>query len=216
MRKYDIVLFDFDGTLMDSEPGIKQCITLALDHFGFTYDDKVLHAMIGPPFRVSMREFFHTEGDVVEEMISIYRGRYETDGWKNGRIYDGVEELLKKLKADGFTLAVATSKPLKFTNIIIDGFDLRKYFDFIGGAEYDGSRDSKTEVIEYVLENLGVEDRSRVVLVGDRKYDTIGAAQSGIDCVGVLWGYGTREELQQNGATYILETPADVYDFLTE
>lgn len=210
MKKYDYILFDLDGTVTDSKPGIITCIKYALDSKGICYTQEVLDKMIGPPFRVSMQEFFGLEMDVIEQLIALYRGMYEKGGWKDCKIYDGVTELLSRLKDGGKRLAIATSKPIKFTSIMTAGLDLNKYFDYVGGASCDASKESKADVIELVLEKLGVSDRSKVLMLGDRKYDIIGARAAGVDVAGVLWGYGSREELESYEPDYILSTPSDV------
>lgn len=215
-KKYNTILFDLDGTLIDSKEGIVDCIGHALNTKNVEYTNDIIDKMIGPPFRVSMKEFLGLDGDTVEELISLYRGKYEISGWKQCRVYDGVVELLKKLKNDGFTLATATSKPLKYTNYIIDGQDLRKYFDYIGGATGDNKGEAKSDVINSVFKNLDIKDKSKVLMIGDRLYDIEGAKVCGIDSAGILWGYGSREELEEYNADYIFETPNDVYEFLTK
>lgn len=214
MSQYNTVFFDLDGTITDSKPGILRCIRLALDAKHIPYTEAQLDLMVGPPFRVSMRELLGVEGEIVEELIRIYRGEYEIAGWRECRVYDGMEDLFKRLRESGKRLAVATSKPLRFTNKMLNELGLSKYFDFIGGAESDSSRDSKIEVIRYVMENLKMENGDGVLMVGDRLYDIDGAKLAGMDSAGVLWGYGTREELTAHGATYLFETPDKLGDFL--
>lgn len=216
MKNYKYVLFDLDGTVTDSKPGIVNCIRYALDSKGIAYTSDVLDQMVGPPFRVSMKEFFGLELDEIEDLITLYRGKYEAGGWRDCKIYDGVTDMLAKLKAAGKTLAIATSKPIKFTSIMVDGLDLRKYFAYVGGASTDASKEAKADVIELVLENLKVEDKSEVLMVGDRKYDIIGAKTVGVDCVGVLWGYGSVEELKSYGADYFANTPSELVQMLLE
>ncbi|MBR4800509.1 MAG: HAD-IA family hydrolase [Clostridia bacterium] len=210
MKDYDYILFDLDGTLTDSKPGIVNCIRYAFDKHGIEYTDAILDKMVGPPFRVSMKEFFGLELDQIEELIKAYRGAYENDGWRDISVYDGVFDMLGKLKTAGKRLAVATSKPIKFTRIIIDEMGFKKYFDFIGGASQDASKESKADVINLALDNLGVKDRSKVLMVGDRSYDIVGAKECGVDVAAVLWGYGNREEFETCGADYIVDAPSDV------
>ena len=210
MKNYDYILFDFDGTLADSKPGIVNCIRHTLDKHGIAYTDAILDKMVGPPFRVSMKEFFGLELDQIEDLIADYRGEYATGGWRACSVYDGIEDALATLKAAGKHLAVATSKPIKFTSVIVDELGLKKYFEFVGGASADASKESKADVINLALENLGVKDKSKVLMVGDRLYDIVGAKECGIDVVAGLWGYGDREEFETYGATYIVDTPADV------
>lgn len=208
--KFDAVLLDFDGTLADSMESILVCIKHALDGVGIPYTEEQLKKMVGPPFRVAMREMYGvTDEERVERLIKIYRTEYEHDGW-HCELFAGIEDMLSALRAHGVRLAVATSKPLKFTNQIVDGLDLRKYFDFVGGAESDNSRDSKADVIEYVLAALAPIDRSRVLMVGDRLYDIDGAKRTGVASAGVLWGYGDRAELEAHGADYIVDKPEDI------
>lgn len=210
MKVYNTVLFDLDGTLTDSKPGILRCIKLALDEKGISYTQDILDKMVGPPFRISMKEFFGIEGEIVEELIKIYRAEYEVDGWKECSIYDGVTDLLKTLKSKGIRVALATSKPLKFTLLMMDGLDLSKYFDFIGGASSDSSKESKADVIRSVFDALNLKSGDSVLMVGDRLYDIVGAKECGIDCAAVAWGYGSFEEFEEYGADYVLRSPADV------
>lgn len=214
MKKYDYILFDLDGTITDSKPGIIRCIKFALDAKGISYEPSVLDKMVGPPFRVSMHDYLGLETDVIEELISLYRGEYEVGGWRECRIYPHVVEMFEALKAEGKRLAVATSKPIKFTSLMMDGLGLRKYFDFIGGASSDSSKEAKCDVIELVLENLKVKDRSRVLMVGDRLFDIEGAHKCGIDCAAVMWGYGDRDEFKKYGADYIVDTPKDTVSLI--
>lgn len=213
-KDYDYILFDLDGTLTDSKEGIQECIKYALDTEGIDYEPSVLDKMIGPPFRVSMKEFLGLDMPMVEKLIAHYRGEYSKYGWMHNKVYDGVPDMLAALKNAGKTLAVATSKPVKFTNMIMKGFDLEKYFDYVGAASSDVSREAKCDVIENVLEILGVKDRSKVLMVGDRKYDIEGAKVCKIDCCAVLYGYGSKKEFVENGATYIAEKPCNVVDLV--
>ncbi|MEG2450763.1 MAG: HAD hydrolase-like protein, partial [Clostridia bacterium] len=210
MSNYDTILFDLDGTLFDTESGVKKSISYCLDAFGYEYTPEVLHAMIGPPFRVSMKKFFGVDPENSEKFIKKYREHYTDFGWYDCKPFDGVEQLLIDLKSAGFRLAVATSKPIFFTNQIINKFGFDKYFDFVGGALSDCSRDTKSSVINFVLEGLNIEDKSKVVIVGDRLYDIEGAHLSGIDSIAILWGYGNLKEFNDYKATYILDTPSDV------
>lgn len=214
MKEYDYILFDLDGTLTDSKPGIVECIAYALEKENIPYTQSILDKMVGPPFRVSMKEYFGLDMPMIEKLIEIYRGVYEVSGYKNCKVFDGVREMLQTLKDAGKTLAVATSKPIKFTNLIMRDFDLGKYFDFVGGASSDASKEAKRDVVRMVLDNLKVEAKSKVLMVGDRLYDIEGAHLEGIDCAAVLYGYGNREEFERYNAEYILETPKDVVNLV--
>ena len=211
MKVYDYILFDLDGTVSDSKPGIISCIKHALDGKGIKHPPaEVFDKMVGPPFRVSMKEFLGLDMPMIEQLITLYRGKYEVDGWRDCRLYDGIVDVFNALKANGKKLAIATSKPLKFTHLMIEGLGLTEYFDFIGGATCDASKETKADVIELVLENLKVDDVSKVLMLGDRLYDIEGAHALGVDCAAVMWGYGSREEFEEYGADYILDKPEDI------
>ena len=215
MGGYDTVFFDLDGTITDSKPGILKCIRHALDAKGVPYTEEQLDQMVGPPFRVSMRDILGvTDTALIEDMIRFYRGEYEVSGWRDCTVYPGMRELFARLKDGGIRLAVATSKPLRFTVMMLDGLELSRYFDFIGGAESDSSRDSKIAVIRYVMENLGMRSPEGALMVGDRLYDMDGAKEAGMHSAGVLWGYGGREELIAHGADYLFSSPEKLGDFL--
>lgn len=215
MGGYDTVFFDLDGTITDSKPGILKCIRHALDAKGVPYTEEQLDQMVGPPFRVSMRDILGvTDTAIIEDMIRLYRGEYEVSGWRDCTVYPGMRELFARLKEGGIRLAVATSKPLRFTVMMLDGLELSRYFDFIGGAESDSSRDSKIAVIRYVMENLGMRSPEGALMVGDRLYDIDGAKEAGMHSAGVLWGYGGREELIAHGADYLFSSPEKLGDFL--
>ena len=215
MTRYDKIFFDLDGTITDSKPGILKCIRRALDVKGVAYTEAQLDLMVGPPFRVSMREILGVRDTaLIEDMIRLYRADYEVSGWKDCSVYPGMRELFDRLSGAGLTLAVATSKPLRFTTMMLDELGLSRYFAFIGGAESDSSRDSKIEVIRYVMSNLGMSTSESALMVGDRLYDIDGAKQADMDSAGVLWGYGDREELISHGADYLFASPNDLGDFL--
>lgn len=210
MKYYDYILFDLDGTLTDSKPGIIECIAYALEKENVPYTNQILDKMVGPPFRVSMHDFLGLEMPEIEKLIGIYRGVYEEYGYKNCKVFEGVEQMLSALKNAGKVLGVATSKPIKFTQMIMRDFDLGKYFDYVAGASSDASKEAKSDVIQGALENLGVKDKSMVLMVGDRLYDIEGAHMQGIDCAAVLYGYGSKEEFEEYKAEYILAAPDDV------
>lgn len=213
---YKYILFDLDGTITDPFEGISKCIVYALESFGIKVEDTgELVSFIGPPLFDQFKVYCGFDDEQAEKAVRKYRERYSTVGWKECTLVDGTEELLKELKANGKVLAVATSKPECFAVPILEHFGIDRYFDFIGGAELDhGGRNSKDAVIEYVLEKLGVPDRSEAVIVGDRFHDIDGAKKTGIGSVGVLSGYGSREELEEHGADHIGSDMRDVLKFL--
>lgn len=207
MKNYDVILFDLDGTLTDSSPGIINSIIYALNKYGISVaDTAVLRKFLGPPLHESFKEHFGFDDEKAMEAVHYYREYFSTKGLLENEVYDGVYELLKCLSDNGKRLVVATSKPQQFTDRIMKHFDLEKYFEFIAGSNMDGTRSKKAEVIEYALNKCRITDRSNVVMVGDRKHDIIGAKIVGIDSIGVEYGYGDYDELNTAGATYIVKT----------
>jgi len=214
-KNFKYALIDLDGTLINSESGIKRCLKLSLASIGIeNVTDQRIKEMIGPPFRVSMKVFYNLEAEAVDKMLRVYRGQYDIDGWSDIAIYDGIFDLLKALKDEGIILAVATSKPRRFTEKIVKQFGFLPYFSYVGAADADGINERKSEVIKSVFENLHIENPDDVVMIGDTKYDIIGAKECGIASLGVLWGFGKYEEIDAAGADYILERPNDVAKFL--
>lgn len=198
------ILFDLDGTLTDSGEGIINCATLALRHFGLpipAYED--MRTFVGPPLRDSFIRF-GVPADQADEAIRVYRSRYIPTGMFENTPYPGIRELLEKLRAEGYTLYVATSKPEEMSVTILEKFDLAKYFHRICGASIDSSRSTKDAVIAYLLESSGAKED--MVMVGDTKYDILGAKAHGIPAIGVGWGYGEVEEMEEAGAVGIAET----------
>ena len=195
------ILFDLDGTLTDSGEGIINCAILALEHFGLPIPDREeMRTFVGPP----LHESFIRHGvpaDKTDEAIRVYRSRYIPIGAYENTPYPGVEELLKALKAQGHTLYVATSKPEGMSVRILEHFGLAHYFDRICGASMDTSSSTKEDVIAYLLELSGRDEN--ILMVGDTKFDVIGAAAHGIPTIGVSWGYGKVEEMVEAGAKAI-------------
>ena len=189
--RFHTLLFDLDGTVTDSGPGIMNSVRYALEKAGMqSPEEKELRAFIGPPLHEQFQSFC---GITAEQAV-----------------YDGVIPMLHELKEKGCRILLATSKPEKFARIIADHFGFARYFDFIGGANLDGSRTDKLEVIEYVLAECGVEERSDVLMVGDRRYDIEGARSAGVHSMGVLYGYGSREEIESAEPDFIAEIPNEI------
>lgn len=212
---YNYVLFDLDGTLTNSELGITKSVQHALRKFGIEVEDRtVLRPFIGPPLGESFQVFYGMSVEESEQAIKYYRERFSVKGLYENEVYPGVEKMLQDLKEGGKKLILATSKPEKFTMLILEHFDLLKYFDFVAGATMDGSRGEKADVIRYALELSGIEDKSEVIMIGDRKFDILGAKENGLASMGVLYGFGDREELTEAGADYIVETAEDIVKIL--
>ncbi|MBQ8960622.1 MAG: HAD-IA family hydrolase [Ruminococcus sp.] len=211
MSRYRVLLFDLDGTLTDSAPGIVNCARYALAEMGLPEPEDLM-CFVGPPLYVSFPKFCGLDEAQTKEAIRLYRERYATIGLFENGVYPGIPEMLMRLKNSGKRLFAATSKPEKFARQIMDRYGLSQFFEFIGGAALDGSRDDKNDVIDYVLETAGITDRSQVIMIGDREQDVLGAEKCGIPCMGVLWGYGSREEL--SASSLLAETPSEAADIL--
>ena len=202
MRK--TVLFDLDGTLTDSGEGIINCAALALRHFGLPVPTREeMRVFVGPPLYETFQKF-GVPADKTDEAIQVYRSRYIPTGMFENTPYPGVKGLLETLKNEGYTLYVATSKPEEMSMTLLEKFGLAPYFDRICGASTDTSRSTKDAVIAYLLESSGAKED--MVMVGDTKYDVLGAKAHGIPAIGVSWGYGSVEEMQVAGAVGIADT----------
>lgn len=215
MKNYTTVLFDLDGTITDPGLGITNSVAYALEKFGIEVADRTeLYKFIGPPLYESFEKFYGLSHEDALKAVDIYREYYRPKGIFECFVYDGIVELLQRLKSEGKTVIVATSKPEEFAKQIMDHFDLTQYFTYIAGATMDGSRILKADIIDYALKSCGVTDLSGVVMVGDREHDVLGAKKIGVDSIGVLFGYGDRAEHETAGATYIAETPHDIGKFI--
>lgn len=206
------IFFDLDGTLTDSGEGITNCAALALEHFGLPVPDKkTLGVFVGPPLRETFLKF-GVKPEQIEEAVRVFRGRYTTVGKFENIPYPGIPELLQTLKDHGHRLFVATSKPEVTALEIMEKFQLSPYFEKICGATLDGSRDSKSSVIAYLLNTCaGI---SQAVMVGDTAFDVLGAAEHRIPTIGVAWGYGNVTEMQEAGAVSIANTPQELLELL--
>jgi len=213
MDNFRYLFFDLDGTLTDSQEGIINCVKHAMDTMGLDMPERP-ERFLGPPLYDSFAEYCGLDSEQVIEAVRIYRERYKSIGLFENSVYKGIPEMLERLKNGGRILFVATSKPEVFAVRILEKFGLSHYFRFIGGADINGSRNEKWEVIEHVLEKNGITDKSSVLMIGDRYNDVNGAEKSGIRCMGVLWGYGSEDELSQAGADYIAETPQKAADMI--
>lgn len=214
--KYEYVLFDLDGTLTDPEEGITKSFQYALEFYGIHETDRTkLLSIIGPSLRGSFVRFGVAEEDVEDAMVK-YRERFGTVGLFENAAYPGIHDVLAQVKATGAKVALATAKPTLYALQIMERFELAPYFDYMLGSEMDGRRGEKVEVIRDVLEHFGNPDPSTCVMVGDRRYDMGGAKLCGMDGIGVLYGYGTRDELEEAGAKYLAETVADLQKLLCE
>lgn len=208
------ILFDLDGTLTDSGEGIINCAILGLQHFGLPIPDRsTLRVFVGPPLHETFIKF-GVPADKAEEAVAVYRSRYVPIGMFENAPYPGIREVLETLKRQGHTLYVATSKPEWMAEEILRKFELDGYFDRICGATMDTSRTEKSQVIAYLLNLIGGAEHA--VMVGDTKYDVIGAAAHSIPTVGVSWGYGEVADMQEAGAAAIANTMDELLQYLTK
>jgi len=200
MHTKTVILFDLDGTLTDSVQGITRSMTFALEHFGVSVPDlTALNRFVGPPLATAFREMGVDEADI-EAAMAKYRERFSAVGIFENAPYPGIHEALASLRNAGKTLAVATSKRWDYAVRIVAHFGLAEYFSFVGGSELDHTRTDKAEVMAYTLAQLGNPDPATVCMVGDREHDIAGAQALGLPAIGVLWGYGSRAELEEAGA----------------
>lgn len=203
-----VILFDLDGTLTDSAPGITACVQYALEKMGKPEKDlDKLRSFVGPPLKGQFMSYAGFSQEEAQEAVRYYRERYSESGMYENSLYPGVRELLAYLKDRGCVLAVASSKPEVYVRQILDHFHITEFFREIVGAGMDEKRTTKAEVIEEALKRLDMtSSRQDVVMVGDRSYDILGAHECGIQCVGVAYGYGSLEELIRAGVTYVADS----------
>lgn len=216
---YKYLLFDLDGTITKSEEGIFNCIKYALDWAGIPYPEyRVFRSFIGPSLYDSFVREFGMDDAKAKEMVAKYRERYNVVGLFEAEVYDGVADTLCALKEKGCILSVATSKPTEPTLRILEKFGVGKYFDVVVGSNPDGTGSDKMHIISQVLESLKkdhglTEDMiksNQVVMIGDRRYDIEGGKACGLQTIGVLYGYGSREEFEAAGADNIVESPEEI------
>lgn len=215
MSKYDYIAFDLDGTLTNPEKGLVDGFVYAFRKLGIDYGEREsLRRFIGPPLYDEWRREYGFNYEEVCHAIDVFREYYNIYGWWDNEIYDGIEKMLTELRDSGKTLLLATSKPKDTAEKVLALFGLDKYFTYVAGASNDGTNDIKWKILDRALAEVGAKDKSKAILVGDRKYDAEGAAIVGCDSLGVLWGHGTREELEDAGCTYLFSTPEEVAQFL--
>ena len=214
-KSYKYIFFDLDGTLTDPEIGITKSVVYALKKIGILVEDPTtLRPFIGPPLRDSFQKFYGLTKEQCEQAITFYRERFSTTGLYENQIYPNIPELLDKLKESGKIIVLATSKPKDFALKILEHFKLIQYFDFIAGATLDGSLGEKDEIITYALNLCGNPELSQVIMIGDRCYDILGAKKNGIDSIGVLYGFGSIQELTESGATYLAKDVLDIFTLI--
>lgn len=214
--KYNTILFDLDGTLTNSADGITNSVIYALKHFGISAPHREeLLKFIGPPLADSFKSFYGFSDEKAQEAVKIYREYFSVTGLFENQVYDGIPEMLDKLNDIGYKLGVATSKPEVFSRQILEHFELMDKFVFLSGNTIDEARPTKLQVIEYALKNMNSQSSS-TIMVGDRKFDILGAKNLGLCSVGVLYGFGDKAELEAADAEYICSTVKELEKLLLD
>lgn len=208
---------DLDGTITNPKQGITKSVQYALKAMGINIEDlDSLTKHIGPPLKSGFMEYYGFSDEEANLAVEKYREFYNIHGIFDNIPYEGMERLLSGWKTAGKSIIVATSKPEPLARRILEHFGLEVYFTDICGATFDDQRSEKDEVIRYALEKNGIKDLAKVVMVGDRKYDTIGAKEVGIASVGVLYGFGSEEELREAGTDRIAATVEELYQVVLD
>lgn len=212
--KYDYILFDLDGTITDSKTGIINSVLYSLSKFNIKVQDITsLESFLGPPLSYSYENFYNFSKEDATLAIEYYREYFSTKGKFENTPYSGIKEVLAKLKAKNKKLIIATSKPTFFTKQILEHFKLTDYFDFIVGSNLDGTLSLKEEVISYAIEKFNIA-REAAIMIGDRVFDIEGAKKNNIASIGVLYGYGSFDEINKAHPDYIVNTVDELLDIL--
>lgn len=215
---FDTILFDFDGTVFDTSPGVFNSFDYLLSHYKIDFPREKYSLMIGPPLTESFTNILHFPAEKADEAMAVYREYYGTKGLFECEVYPGIVDLVNILHEKGKKVFIATSKPEVYANSILERKGLKNLFDFVGGSDLaEKERVEKIDIINYVLESNGLTkegDKEKVLMVGDRKYDVKGAHAAGIKCCGILWGFGNRDEFNECRADFICETPSDILNLV--
>ncbi len=219
MHNVRYLLYDLDGTFPDPKEGITKSVQYTLRHYGIQAEDlDRLTPFIGPPLTDSFMRYYHFSEKQARESVYIYREYFDAQGWRQNKLYPGIPEMLARLKEAGFVLMTASSKPETAVRRIMEYFKIAPYFTFIGGADNDGERCRKADVIRYVLRESGMgnepEVLSRTVMIGDREHDVLGARACGLPCAAVLYGYGSREEMELCRPRWLVSTVKELEELL--
>ena len=217
MNMWDVILFDLDGTITDPKDGITKSVAYALERVGIKIENPdILTNFIGPPLLESFQKFYSLSEEQSLEAVDLYRQRYSSVGWVENLPYPGIDECLQRLRTAGKTLIIATSKAELYAIKILEYFGLSKYFHAICGTPMDGLKQTKADVIRTALSRIDVFDLSKVVMVGDRMHDILGAHEVGLSAIGVLYGYGDRQEHEAQNADYIVESVEELKSLLLD
>ena len=209
MQGKDIILFDLDGTITDSKKGIFASIRYALNYFGIKDSpEEKLQKFLGPPLVQAFMEYYGMSEDANIALVK-YREFYSVEGVFMLSMYKGFDDVIKTLKENGFTTALATSKPLFYAEKIVERIGIKPYFDYLCGATMDETMNEKADIIKYTIEKNNY-DKNRILMVGDRNHDIKGAISNNVTPLGVLYGYGSKDELEKAGCRIYAETMDDL------
>ncbi len=212
--KYKYIIFDLDGTITDSADGVQRCFNYALSKFGKQVPDHTKLRVVGPPLKESFIGQFGMTEEESDKALEYYRALYREKGMLEwDRLFDGIDTLIKDMHDAGNIILLGSSKPTDFCVKILNYFDIAKYFTRMDAASFDSSRATKEAVLENTIKMAGIADKSEAVLIGDTKFDLMGAEYVGIDAVAVEYGYGTYEELREHKTVYIAKTVEDLRAF---
>ena len=211
---YSAVLLDLDGTVTDSATGIIRSVEYALKRLEIEPGTIDLHCFVGPPLELSFRKHFGLEKNDSWRAVEMYREYFNDRGIYENRLYPGMASLIRRLHETECAIALTTAKPTVYARKILTHFNVGDCFDTIVGSHMDGRRTDKAELIKTTLNLLPDHAYEKPVMVGDREHDIIGAKQAGIESIGVLWGYGSSDELSD--ATYIAKDVRDLEEILTQ
>ena len=215
MRKYDVIIFDLDGTLSDSGEGITKSVQYALEKFDIKEDnlDNLKH-FVGPPLKEEFMKSYNLTEEQGMEAVKAYRERYIPIGIYETNLYQGIIELLDKLRENGKMIAMATSKPQPLAEEVLKYLKIDSYFDFVMGADLIGGKQSKEDVLNALMNVLPVKDRAKMLMIGDTCFDVLGAKDVGISCVGVSYGYGDRMEMLDCGAIAVVDNALELLEYI--
>ncbi len=217
MKKYKYLFWDLDGTIVNTFEGITRSFAYALDSFGIHVDDmNDLRPVIGPPLVDSFMTLYGFSEDDAILAVEKYRERYNNTYVEESKLYDGIKETIQNLASDGFKIVLATAKPQHFADGLLTHYGLAESFSYIAGASLDKSRNSKTKVLAHIIDTLAIGNISEVVMIGDREFDLKGAAAFGIDAIGVLYGFGSHEELSSSPHIYLAKDAKDLYNYISQ
>lgn len=215
MKEYKVIIFDLDGTLSKSGEGITKSLQYALEKVGIKEDNlESLNHFVGPPLKDELKRTYDMTDELAVRVTELYRERYTPIGIYETELYPGTVELLQNLRKGGKYIAMATSKPQSMAEEVLRHLKIDKYFDMVMGADLTGPKKDKASVLNSLFEKLEIKDKNQYIMIGDTKFDAEGAKTVGIDCIGVSYGYGTREELEEYGAIKVADSTTELQDIL--